>query len=110
MHHFQVPSPCLHLFPGSVHLPPPSLPNPPPPPPSWQASALALRKVPAVNSSWHGDFIRQYNVVDCSIAVQTPIGLMVPIVRDADAKGLAQIAAEVKELAGKVGGVGWLGG
>lgn len=33
--------------------------------PSSQASALALKKVPAVNSSWHGDFIRQYNVVDC---------------------------------------------
>lgn len=34
---------------------------------------------------------------------QTPIGLMVPIVRDADQKGLAQIAAEVKALAAKVG-------
>lgn len=30
-----------------------------------KASALALKKVPAVNSSWHGEFIRQYNVVDC---------------------------------------------
>lgn len=38
-----------------------------------------------------------------SVAVQTPIGLMVPIVRDADAKGLAEIAAEVKALAAKVG-------
>lgn len=66
-----------------------------------KASALALRKVPACNSSWHGDFVRQYNVVDCSVAVQTPIGLMVPVVRDADTKGLAQIAAEVKQLAAK---------
>ncbi len=39
----------------------------------------------------------------CSVAVQTPIGLMVPIVRDADQKGLAQIAGEVKQLAAKVG-------
>ena len=37
------------------------------------------------------------------MAVQTPIGLMVPVVRDADTKGLAQIAAEVKQLAAKVG-------
>jgi len=35
-----------------------------------QASALALRKVPEVNASWHPDFIRQYHTVDCSVAVQ----------------------------------------
>lgn len=34
--------------------------------------------------------------------MQTPAGLMVPIVRDADRKGLAAIAGEVKELAGRV--------
>ncbi len=33
-----------------------------------------------------GDFIRQYNTVDCSVAVQTPVGLMVPIVKNADSK------------------------
>ena len=66
-----------------------------------KASALALKKVPEVNASWYGDFIRQYNYVDCSVAVQTPTGLMVPIVKNADAKGLATIAAEVKELAEK---------
>lgn len=66
-----------------------------------KASALALKKVPEVNASWYGDFIRQYNYVDCSVAVQTPTGLMVPIVKNADSKGLAAIAAEVKELAEK---------
>lgn len=66
-----------------------------------KASALALRKVPEVNASWFPDFIRQYHTVDCSVAVQTPLGLMVPIVRDADMKGLAAIAGEVKELAGR---------
>ena len=65
-----------------------------------KASALALRAVPEVNASWYGDFIRQYHSVDCSIAVQTPAGLMVPIVRDADRKGLAAISSEVRELAG----------
>uniref|UniRef100_A0A1D2ADL1 Acetyltransferase component of pyruvate dehydrogenase complex n=1 Tax=Auxenochlorella protothecoides TaxID=3075 RepID=A0A1D2ADL1_AUXPR len=66
-----------------------------------KASALALRRFPAVNASWHADYIRQYHDVDISIAVQTPAGLMVPIVRDADAKGLAAIAADVRRLAGK---------
>jgi pyruvate dehydrogenase E2 component (dihydrolipoamide acetyltransferase) len=66
-----------------------------------KASALALRKVPEVNASWYGDFIRQYHSVDCSVAVQTPAGLMVPIVKDADHKGLASISAEVRQLAAK---------
>jgi len=64
-----------------------------------KASALALRQVPEVNSAWHGDFIRQYHNVDCSVAVQTPSGLMVPIVRGADRKGLAAISSEVRDLA-----------
>jgi pyruvate dehydrogenase E2 component (dihydrolipoamide acetyltransferase) len=67
-----------------------------------KAAAAALKKVPEVNASWHGDFIRQYENVDVTVAVQTPAGLMVPVVRDADLKGLAAISAEVKELAGKV--------
>ncbi|PSC68851.1 Dihydrolipoyllysine-residue acetyltransferase component of pyruvate dehydrogenase mitochondrial [Micractinium conductrix] len=66
-----------------------------------KASALALRKVPEANASWFPEYIRQYHNVDCSVAVQTPLGLMVPIVKDADRKGLAAIAAEVKELAGR---------
>lgn len=66
-----------------------------------KASALALRKVPGVNSSWMGDFIRQYHNVDISVAVQTPQGLMVPVLRDADGKGLSDISAGVKALAGK---------
>lgn len=62
----------------------------------------ALKKVPGVNSSWHGDFIRQYHNIDISIAVQTPNGLMVPVVRDSLSKGLTEIGAAVKALAGKV--------
>ena len=62
----------------------------------------ALKKVPGVNSSWHGDFIRQYHNIDISIAVQTPNGLMVPVVRDSHSKGLTEIGAAVKALAGKV--------
>lgn len=55
-----------------------------------------------VNASWQGDFIRYYDTVDISIAVQTPVGLMVPIVRDADQLGLLEINGEVKALAKKV--------
>ena len=67
------------------------------------APLQALRKVPGVNSSWMGDFIRQYHNVDISVAVQTPQGLMVPVLQDADGKGLSDISAGVKALAGKVG-------
>lgn len=63
----------------------------------------ALRKVPEVNASWNADFIRQYHDIDVSVAVQTPGGLMVPIVHDADALGLSEISAKVKDLATKVG-------
>ena len=67
-----------------------------------QAAALALKKVPGVNSSWQKDFTRQYSNVDISIAVQTPIGLMTPIVKDADKKGLSGISSDVRALAAKV--------
>jgi pyruvate dehydrogenase E2 component (dihydrolipoamide acetyltransferase) len=66
-----------------------------------KASAMALRKHPAVNSSWMGDFIRQYQHVHIGVAVAVEEGLLVPVVRFADSKGLSQIATETKELAGK---------
>lgn len=66
-----------------------------------KAAALALKQVPEVNSAWHGDFIRQYDNVDVSIAVATPSGLITPIVKDADLKGLVGISGEIKELAGR---------
>ncbi|KAL6861680.1 hypothetical protein ACP4OV_017380 [Aristida adscensionis] len=64
-----------------------------------KAAALALRKVPECNSSWMDDFIRQYHNVNINVAVQTEHGLFVPVIRDADKKGLATIADEVKQLA-----------
>jgi pyruvate dehydrogenase E2 component (dihydrolipoamide acetyltransferase) len=45
---------------------------------------------------------RQYHNIDVNVAVNSPAGLMVPFVRDADRKGLLAISQEVKELAGKV--------
>ncbi|PKI85923.1 Lat1p [Malassezia vespertilionis] len=66
-----------------------------------KAAAIALQQVPAVNSSWHGDFIREHQVQDISMAVSTPNGLITPIVRNAGAIGLAGISAQSKSLAVK---------
>ncbi|KAI2633575.1 Dihydrolipoyllysine-residue acetyltransferase [Hypomontagnella submonticulosa] len=66
-----------------------------------KAIAVASKKVPAANSSWTGDSIRQYNTVDVSVAVATPNGLITPIVTGVEARGLESISAKVKELAKK---------
>ncbi|KNC79018.1 hypothetical protein, variant [Sphaeroforma arctica JP610] len=66
-----------------------------------KASALACLQVPEVNSSWQGDYIRQYNTVDVSVAVATGSGLITPIVKNCHAKGLKSISGQVKELAGR---------
>ena len=66
-----------------------------------KAAAVALKQHPAINSSWLGDKIRQNKVVNIGVAVAVDEGLLVPVVRNADGKGLSAIAAEVKELAGK---------
>ena len=63
--------------------------------------AMALRKHPAVNSAWMGDFIRRNNHVHIGVAVAVEEGLLVPVVRFADTKGLSQIGSEVKEFAQK---------
>ncbi|TAD81089.1 MAG: pyruvate dehydrogenase [Bacteroidetes bacterium] len=66
-----------------------------------KASAMALIKHPAVNSSWMGDFIRTYSHVHIGMAVAVPDGLIVPVIRFANQKSLSQISAEAKELGGK---------
>lgn len=63
-----------------------------------KACAVACKKVPAVNSSWRDGYIRQFNNVDISVAVSTPVGLMTPIVKNAEGLGLASISAAVKDL------------
>ncbi|OTB03854.1 hypothetical protein M426DRAFT_321346 [Hypoxylon sp. CI-4A] len=66
-----------------------------------KAIAVASKKVPAANSSWTGDAIRQYNTVDVSVAVATPNGLITPIVTGVEGRGLESISSKVKELAKK---------
>jgi pyruvate dehydrogenase E2 component (dihydrolipoamide acetyltransferase) len=67
-----------------------------------KALAVAALKVPAANSSWLDQggeiIIRQHNVVDVSVAVATPVGLMTPIVKNAANLGLQSISAQVKDL------------
>ncbi len=66
-----------------------------------KACAMALRKHPAVNSSWMGDFIRQNQHINIGVAVAIEEGLIVPVVRFTDQKTISQISTETKELAGK---------
>lgn len=64
-----------------------------------RAIALAMRKVPGVNTSWTEAAIQQYDDIDVSVAVATEDGLITPIIRSADQKGLAKISIEMKDLA-----------
>jgi len=66
-----------------------------------KAVAHALKQNPNVNSSWMGDFIRRNQHVNIGVAVAVEDGLLVPVVRFADTKGLLQISAEVREYAKK---------
>lgn len=66
-----------------------------------KAVAAALKKHPWVNASWTGEAIRFHDQVHIGVAVAVDEGLITPVVRDADRKGVADIAAEVRELAGR---------
>jgi pyruvate dehydrogenase E2 component (dihydrolipoamide acetyltransferase) len=66
-----------------------------------KACAKALRDHPECNATWTEDEMIQYGAVDISVAVATDRGLITPIVRNADMKGLAQIASEMKDLAAR---------
>jgi pyruvate dehydrogenase E2 component (dihydrolipoamide acetyltransferase) len=66
-----------------------------------KACAMALRKHPAVNSSWMGDFIRQNHHIHIGTAVAVEEGLIVPVVKFADQKSLSQIAVEAGTLIDK---------
>ncbi|KAF9787134.1 dihydrolipoamide acetyltransferase [Thelephora terrestris] len=66
-----------------------------------KAVGLALADVPEANTSWMGEYIRQWKKADISIAVATPTGLITPIVTDVGSKGLTTISADTKALAKK---------
>lgn len=64
-----------------------------------KAVGVAVRRFPRINQVFAGDVIQQLQNVDVGVAVAIEDGLITPIVKDADQKGLAEIAAEVRDLA-----------
>ena len=63
-----------------------------------KAACLALKDVPAVNAYIEGDEIVYHDYVDISVAVSAPNGLVVPVIRDAQDKGFAQIEKDIAEF------------
>jgi pyruvate dehydrogenase E2 component (dihydrolipoamide acetyltransferase) len=66
-----------------------------------KACAAALRRVPAVNASFTAEALVQHQVVDISVAVAVPDGLLTPVVRDADQLGVLAISKTVRDLAAR---------
>jgi pyruvate dehydrogenase E2 component (dihydrolipoamide acetyltransferase) len=66
-----------------------------------RALALALQRVPAANAAWAGDRILRFKHSDIGVAVALDGGLIAPIIRNAEAKSLSAISAEMKELAAR---------
>jgi pyruvate dehydrogenase E2 component (dihydrolipoamide acetyltransferase) len=64
-----------------------------------RACAVALRAHPLLNSSWAGDSILRHGGIHIGVAVATEAGLVVPVVRDADRKGVREIATDARSLA-----------
>ncbi|MGB6445570.1 MAG: dihydrolipoamide acetyltransferase family protein [Xanthobacteraceae bacterium] len=66
-----------------------------------RALALALQRVPAANAIWAGDRILRFKRSDIGIAVALEGGLITPVVRNAEAKSLSALSAEVKDLSAR---------
>jgi pyruvate dehydrogenase E2 component (dihydrolipoamide acetyltransferase) len=66
-----------------------------------RAAALALRKVPAANASFDPEGLLYFDHADVSVAVATPAGLITPIIKAAETRGLADISNAMRDLAGR---------
>jgi len=66
-----------------------------------KATAMALRRVPQVNSAWGGDHIVRHRLVHVAVAVAVDDGLFTPVVRNTDRKGILEIAGEIRALVDK---------
>lgn len=66
-----------------------------------KAAALAIKRVPEINTQWGGQFVRNFKNIDISVAVSTESGLITPIVFGADKKSFVEISKNMKELAEK---------
>tara|TARA_B110000208_G_scaffold10603_1_gene13318 strand:- start:5190 stop:6473 length:1284 start_codon:yes stop_codon:yes gene_type:complete len=69
-----------------------------------KAAAEAARRVPAINRSWEGDTIKQHANVHLAFGVAIDDGLVTPVIRNAETKGLREIGAEAKVLIKKARG------
>jgi len=63
-----------------------------------KAAAIAIRQVPDVNASWMDTFIRKYDQVDINICMDSPVGNILPVIRDVGGKGLTSIANELSSM------------
>ena len=66
-----------------------------------KAIAVAQKNNPLTNVSWHNNKIIKYNSIDVSVAVALEEGLLTPIIKDADKKGILNISEEMKQLVKK---------
>ena len=66
-----------------------------------KAAAVTLRRIPKVNAAWTDEGVALFTDVDIAVAVSIPDGLITPIIRHADRKGLAAISNEMKDLAAR---------
>jgi pyruvate dehydrogenase E2 component (dihydrolipoamide acetyltransferase) len=66
-----------------------------------KAWAAALHRVPAANAVWAGDRILRFNASDIGVAVALDGGLITPVIRNAEAKSLTAISAEMRDLAAR---------
>ena len=66
-----------------------------------RAVALALKKVPAANAAWTDEATLRFRRADIAVAVAVEGGLITPVIRNAEAKGLVEISGEMKDLAGR---------
>lgn len=66
-----------------------------------KAAAVSLKRHPFVNASYRDKTIRFYEQADIGVAVAIDEGLITPVVRGANFKGLAEISAEIKDLAAR---------
>ena len=66
-----------------------------------KATAMALRKHPQVNSTWHADKIVHHGNINVGVAVAIPDGLVVPVLKNTDKMNYTQISAAVKDMAGR---------
>lgn len=75
-----------------------------------KASALAMKKVPDVNGAWNDTFVRRYSQVDINVVIDSPAGLITPVVRNVSPTGIRQIAKELDSIEALVGTGGEIDG